>query len=49
MKKIFLIFIALVSAGIVYLAVAGSKLQVIKTEIEISAPPSKLKSPDFSS
>lgn len=42
MKKIILILIALVGAGITYLAVAGSKLQVIKTEIEISAPPAKV-------
>lgn len=42
MKKIFIILFALVGAGIIYLAVAGSKLQEIKTEIEISAPPSKV-------
>jgi len=42
MKKILLILVALVGAGIIYLAVAGSKLQEIKTEIEISAPPSKV-------
>ena len=42
MKKIFLVFIALVVIGIAYLAIAGSKLQEIKTEIEISAPPSKV-------
>ena len=42
MKKIFLILTALVGAGFIYLAVAGSKLQVIKTEIEISAPPEKV-------
>jgi len=42
MKKIILILIALVGAGIIYLAVAGSKLQEVKTEIEISAPPSKI-------
>jgi len=42
MKKIILILIALVGAGIIYLAVAGSKLQEVKTEIEISAPPSKV-------
>lgn len=40
MKKIILIIVVLVGAGITYLAVAGSKLQEIKTEIEISAPPS---------
>ena len=42
MKKIVLTSITLVGAGIIYLAVAGSKLQVIKTEIEISAPPEKV-------
>ena len=42
MKKIILILVALVGAGITYLAVAGSKLQEIKTEIEISAPSSKV-------
>jgi len=42
MKKILLIFIALVGAGIIYLAVAGNKLQEITTEIEIAAPPSKV-------
>jgi hypothetical protein len=42
MKKILLIVMALVGAGIIYLAVAGSKLQEITTEIEISAPPSKV-------
>lgn len=42
MKKIILILVALVAAGIIYLAFAGSKFQEIKTEIEISAPPSKV-------
>lgn len=42
MKKIFIILVALLGAGIIYLAVAGSKMQEIKTEIEISAPPSKV-------
>ena len=42
MKKLFLIIIALLGAGIIYLAIAGSKLQEIKTEIEISAPPAKV-------
>jgi len=42
MKKILLMIVALVSAGIIYLAIAGSELQEIKTEIEIAAPPSKL-------
>jgi len=42
MKKILLIFVASVGAGIIYLAVAGNKLQEITTEIEISAPPPKV-------
>lgn len=42
MQKILFIFVALVLAGIIYLAVAGNELQEIKTEIEISAPPSKV-------
>ena len=42
MKKIFLIFIALLGAAIGYLAVAGSKLQEITADIEIAAPPSKV-------
>ena len=42
MKKILLIFLALLVAGIIYLAVAGSELQEITTEIEISAPPEKV-------
>jgi hypothetical protein len=42
MKKILLILLALLGVGILYLAVAGSKLQEIKTEIEISAPPSQI-------
>jgi len=42
MKKILLISIALVGAGVIYLAIAGNKLQEITTEIEISAPPSKV-------
>ncbi len=42
MKKIFIILIALVGSGILYLAISGSELQEIKTEIEISAPPSKV-------
>ena len=37
MKKIIIILFALVSLGIIYLAIEGSKLQEIKTEIEISA------------
>ena len=42
MKNTILISIALLGAGIIYLVVAGSKLQEIKTEIEISAPPEKV-------
>ena len=42
MKKILIIFAALLAAGFTYLAVEGSKVQEIKTEIEISAPPSKV-------
>ena len=42
MKKIFFIVTALVVIGITYLAIAGGKMQEIKTEIEISAPPSKV-------
>ena len=42
MKKILITIIVLLGAGIVYLAVAGSELQEIKTEIEISAPPAKV-------
>ena len=42
MKKILLSLIVLMGVGFIYLAVAGSELQEIKTEIEISAPPSKV-------
>lgn len=42
MKKILLLFLAIVSAGIIYLAVAGNELQEITTEIDISAPPEKV-------
>ena len=42
MKKIIIIFIGLAIAGIIYLSVEGSKMQEIKTEIEISAPPPKV-------
>ena len=42
MRIIFIILIALIGAGVIYLAVAGSKLQEITTEIDISAPPSKV-------
>ena len=41
-KKIFLLVVALAGAGFIYLAIAGSELQEIKTDIEISAPPTKV-------
>ncbi len=41
-KKIFIVLVALVGVGFIYLVIAGSKLQEIKTDIEISAPPSKV-------
>jgi len=42
MKKLFILFISLTFIGITYLAIEGSEVQEIKTEIEISAPPSKV-------
>ena len=42
MKKLVIIFIVLISCGIIYLGMEGSKILEIKTEIEISAPPSKV-------
>ena len=42
MKKIIKILSALILLGIVYLAIEGKNMQVIKTEIEISASPSKV-------
>ncbi len=42
MKKIIIVLIALVFIGIVYLQIEGTKMQEIQTEIEISAPPSKV-------
>jgi len=42
MKKILIIFIVLTVIGVTYLTIEGNKMQVIKTEIEISAPPSKV-------
>ncbi|MEE9319671.1 MAG: SRPBCC domain-containing protein [Granulosicoccus sp.] len=42
MKKILTFFIALLFVGIIYLQITGSELQEIKTEIEISAPPTKV-------
>ena len=41
-KKIVIVINLVVVIGIAYLAVAGSKVQEIKTEIEISAPPAKV-------
>jgi len=42
MKKVFVVFLMLVGVGFIYLAVQGSKLQEVKTEIDVSAPPSKV-------
>ena len=42
MKKIILLFIALLFVGFIYLAIEGNKMQEIKTEIEILAPSSKV-------
>ena len=42
MKKIFILFMALTFIGVIYLMIEGSNMQEIKTEIEISAPPSKV-------
>lgn len=42
MKKVFIILTVLLFTGITYLAIEGSNLQEIKTEIDISAPPSKV-------
>ena len=42
MKKTILIIFALMLIGIIYLQIKGSEMQEIKTEIEISAPPSKV-------
>jgi hypothetical protein len=42
MKKIIIILMGLVFASIIFLAVGGSEVQEIKTEIEITAPPSKV-------
>lgn len=42
MKKIFISIICILFIGITYLAIEGSEMQEIKTEIEISAPPSKV-------
>lgn len=42
MKKTIKILCATVLIGIAYLAIEGRNMQTIKTEIEISAPPSKV-------
>lgn len=42
MKKIFIIISALICIGIIYLVIEGRNMQTIKTEIEISASPSKV-------
>ena len=42
MKKILLILIIFLGTVLIYLAMAGSKMQQVKTEIDISAPPSKV-------
>ena len=42
MKKLIIILIILFSITVIYLAIEGRKMQEIKTEIEISAPPSKV-------
>jgi len=42
MKKIIIVFMTLALIGIIYLQIEGSKMQEIKTEIEISAPVSKV-------
>lgn len=41
-KKVSITIAALAGIGFIYLAIAGNELQEIKTEIEISAPPSKV-------
>jgi len=42
LKKIVLAVNVIVVVGIIYLAVSGSEVQEIKTEIDIAAPPSKV-------
>lgn len=42
MKKILLVLSALFLVGIIFLVIRGNNIQEIKTEIEISAPPSKV-------
>jgi len=42
MKKIFQVLGVLLLIGIVYLSISGRKMQTVKTEIEILAPPAKV-------
>jgi len=42
MKKVLLVILGLAFAGIIFLSVRGSNVQEIRTEVEISAPPSKV-------
>ena len=42
MKKIFVLLIVSLSAALIYLAIEGRNVQEIQTEIDISAPPSKV-------
>ncbi|PHQ91549.1 MAG: hypothetical protein COB42_03320 [Sulfurimonas sp.] len=42
MKKIILILVVLLGIGLIYLTIEGEKVQEIKTEIDISASPSKV-------
>lgn len=42
MKKVLLVILGLAVAGIIFLSVRGRDVQEIRTEIEISAPPSKV-------
>lgn len=42
MKKIVLVIVLLLLLGLVYLSIAGSKMQTIQTEIDIEAPPEKV-------
>ena len=42
MKILFILFVCITFIGITYLAIKGSEMQEIETEIEITAPPSKV-------
>ena len=42
MKQFLAIMLILVVIGLFYLAIAGNKIQDIRTEIDISAPPAKI-------